>query len=102
MLEYMAKRSYLGEFELMILLALIRVGDDAYGLPISKELLNAAGREVALGACTQRWIGSRRKNSSRRPSETPHLRGAEEANGGERARSACGAPIFEDRQTLPR
>jgi PadR family transcriptional regulator, regulatory protein PadR len=46
----MAKRSYLGEFELMILLALIRVGDDAYGVPISKELLNTAGREVALGS----------------------------------------------------
>jgi PadR family transcriptional regulator len=34
----------------MILLALIRVGDDAYGIPISKELLNATGREVALGS----------------------------------------------------
>lgn len=49
-LEYMAKRSYLGEFELMILLALIRVGDDAYGVPISKKLLNTTGREVALGS----------------------------------------------------
>jgi PadR family transcriptional regulator PadR len=46
----MAKRGYLGEFELMILLALIRLGDDAYGVPISKELLNTAGREVALGS----------------------------------------------------
>ena len=49
-LENMAKRSYLGEFELMILLALIRVGDDAYGVPIAKELLNTTGREVALGS----------------------------------------------------
>jgi PadR family transcriptional regulator PadR len=49
-LEDMARRSYLGEFELMILLALIRVGDDSYGIPISKELLKATGREVALGS----------------------------------------------------
>jgi PadR family transcriptional regulator PadR len=46
----MPKRSYLGEFELMILLTLIRLGDDAYGVPISKELLSATGREVALGS----------------------------------------------------
>jgi DNA-binding PadR family transcriptional regulator len=46
----MPKRSYLGEFELMIMLALIRLGDDAYGVPISKELLNTTGRDVALGS----------------------------------------------------
>ena len=46
----MPERSYLGEMELMVLLALVRLGDDAYGVPISKELLNLAGREVALGS----------------------------------------------------
>jgi PadR family transcriptional regulator PadR len=46
----MPVRSYLGELELMILLALVRLGDDAYGVPISKELLELAGREVALGS----------------------------------------------------
>jgi PadR family transcriptional regulator PadR len=46
----MPERSYLGELELMILLALVRLGDDAYGVPISKELLDMAGREVALGS----------------------------------------------------
>src|SRR5580692_7959348 len=46
----MAKRSYLGEMELMVLLAVVRLGDDAYGVPISKELLELAGREVALGS----------------------------------------------------
>lgn len=29
-------RSYLGEFELLVLLALIQVGEDAYGVPISR------------------------------------------------------------------
>src|SRR4051794_1837781 len=46
----MAGRSYLGEFELMILLAVIRLADGAYGVPISKELLNLTGRDVALGS----------------------------------------------------
>jgi len=49
-LEQMPKRSYLGEMELMILLAVVRLGDDAYGVPISMELLDLAGREVALGS----------------------------------------------------
>jgi DNA-binding PadR family transcriptional regulator len=49
-LEQMPKRSYLGEMELMVLLAVVRLGDDAYGVPISQELLNLAGREVALGS----------------------------------------------------
>lgn len=46
----MPKRTYLGEMELMVLLAVVRLGDEAYGVPISKELLVLAGREVALGS----------------------------------------------------
>ena len=49
-LEQMPKRTYLGEMELMVLLAVVRLGEDAYGVPISKELLILAGREVALGS----------------------------------------------------
>ncbi len=46
----MPKRSFLGDMELMVLLALVRLGDDAYGVTISKELLDLAGREVAFGS----------------------------------------------------
>jgi PadR family transcriptional regulator, regulatory protein PadR len=49
-LEQMPQRKYLGEMELMVLLAVVRLGDEAYGVPISKELLGLAGREVALGS----------------------------------------------------
>jgi PadR family transcriptional regulator, regulatory protein PadR len=49
-LEEMPERTYLGELELMVLIAVVRLGGDAYGVPISKELLNLAGREVALGS----------------------------------------------------
>ena len=46
----MAKRNYLGEFELMVMLVVIRLGDEAYGVPISTELQRTTGREVALGS----------------------------------------------------
>ncbi len=34
----------------MVLLAVLRLDDEAYGVPISKELLKLASREVALGS----------------------------------------------------
>jgi PadR family transcriptional regulator PadR len=46
----MTERSYLGEFELMILLAVIHLGDDAYGVPISHELEAQRGRDVSVGS----------------------------------------------------
>ena len=46
----MPKRSHLGNFELMVLLAVIRLGDDAYGVPISHAIEDTTGREVALGS----------------------------------------------------
>jgi DNA-binding PadR family transcriptional regulator len=44
------QRAYLGEFELMILLVLIALGEDAYGVSIARELERHRGREVALGS----------------------------------------------------
>src|ERR1700680_1665739 len=46
----MGKRAYLGNFELMVMLALIRLGENAYGVPISQEIEERSGREVALGS----------------------------------------------------
>jgi DNA-binding PadR family transcriptional regulator len=46
----MTDRSYLGEFELMILLAVIHLGEDAYGVPISQELEGQRGRDVSVGS----------------------------------------------------
>ncbi|MGA8729146.1 MAG: PadR family transcriptional regulator [Terracidiphilus sp.] len=48
--ELMTERSYLGEFELMILLAVIHLGDEAYGVPISRELERHRGRDVSVGS----------------------------------------------------
>jgi PadR family transcriptional regulator, regulatory protein PadR len=46
----MARRDYLGNFELMVMLALMRLGENAYGVPISKEIEERTGREVVLGS----------------------------------------------------
>jgi PadR family transcriptional regulator, regulatory protein PadR len=46
----MAGRTYLSELELMILLALVRLGDEAYGVPISAEIERHTGREAVLGS----------------------------------------------------
>ena len=46
----MANRSYLGEFELIVMLVLIRLGENAYGVPISREIEETSGREVAIGS----------------------------------------------------
>jgi PadR family transcriptional regulator, regulatory protein PadR len=46
----MANRSYLGEFELIVMLVLIRLGEDAYGVPISREIEETSGREVSIGS----------------------------------------------------
>ena len=40
----------LGELEQLILLAVLRLGDDAYGVTIRAELADRAGRNVAPGA----------------------------------------------------
>jgi PadR family transcriptional regulator PadR len=48
-MKEMPKRGYLGDFELMVLLALMRLGEDAYGVPISREIEQQSGRAVALG-----------------------------------------------------
>ncbi len=48
--ELMAERGYLGEFELMLLLAVIQLADDAYGVPISRELEAHRGRDVSVGS----------------------------------------------------
>lgn len=47
--EHMA-REFLGGFELLVLLALVRLGDEAYGVPIGKAIQESSGRNVALGS----------------------------------------------------
>ena len=43
-------KEHLGNLELMVLLALLRVQRGAYGVPISREIAEQTGREVAIGS----------------------------------------------------
>ena len=40
----------LTDFELMVMLAVLRVRDDAYGVPIAREIEHTGGRAVTLAA----------------------------------------------------
>lgn len=73
----MDERSYLGEFELMVILALIQVGDDAYGVPIARELEKQREREVLLGSVYAALERLQRKGlvSSRLGEPTPERGG---------------------------
>lgn len=46
----MNEREYLGNFEMMVLLSLLRLGEGAYGVPISNEIEKQSGRPVAVGS----------------------------------------------------
>ena len=43
-------REALGSFELMVLLAILRAGEDAYGVPIARELEESSGKDVLMGS----------------------------------------------------
>lgn len=42
--------THLGEFEQVVLLAILRLGDEAYAIPIREEIEERTGRTVARGA----------------------------------------------------
>jgi PadR family transcriptional regulator PadR len=46
----MPNRDYLGEFEHIVVLALLRLGDCAYGVTVRQEIEARTGREVSIGA----------------------------------------------------
>jgi PadR family transcriptional regulator PadR len=46
----MARGNYLGEFEHLVLLALMRLGNDAYGVTVRREIEARTQRKVSIGA----------------------------------------------------
>ncbi|MEM8772974.1 MAG: helix-turn-helix transcriptional regulator [Pseudomonadota bacterium] len=46
----MRKSKHLGEFEIIVLAALIRLADDAYGVKIREEIETRSGRKASVGA----------------------------------------------------
>ncbi|HLZ51154.1 MAG TPA: helix-turn-helix transcriptional regulator [Candidatus Acidoferrum sp.] len=46
----MSSRDYLGEFEHIVILALLRLAGRAYGVTVRREIEARTGREVSIGA----------------------------------------------------
>ena len=46
----MSSRDYLGEFEHIVILALLRLAGRAYGVTVRQEIEVRTGREVSIGA----------------------------------------------------
>ena len=46
----MSKGEFLGEFEQIVLLAVMRLEDAAYGMTVRREIEDRTGRDVSIGA----------------------------------------------------
>jgi len=46
----MTRRDYLTQTELMVMLAIVRLGEKAYAVPIATEILGRTGREIATAS----------------------------------------------------
>jgi DNA-binding PadR family transcriptional regulator len=46
----MGKNKYLGEFEIVVLATLVRLGEDAYGMTIRRNIEERSGRSVSIGS----------------------------------------------------
>jgi DNA-binding PadR family transcriptional regulator len=46
----MSGPAYLGEFEHIVLLAVLQLGDTAYGVTVRQEIKTRTGRDVSIGA----------------------------------------------------
>src|SRR5262252_9483822 len=46
----MAKGDFLGEFEQIIMLAVLRLAEQAYGMEVRREIETRTGRETSIGA----------------------------------------------------
>jgi DNA-binding PadR family transcriptional regulator len=46
----MARREHLGEFEQIVLLAIVRLGEEAYGVTIRQDIERRTGRSLTVGA----------------------------------------------------
>jgi PadR family transcriptional regulator, regulatory protein PadR len=73
----MPRRDYLGEFEHVVMLALLRLGDRAYGVTIRQEISARARREVSIGAvyATLERLGQKAYVTSRLGGATPERGG---------------------------
>lgn len=73
----MRERPHLGSFELIVMLAVIRLGNEAYGVPISREIEKRGDRSVTFGSlyATLERLGQKGLISSELGEPTPERGG---------------------------
>lgn len=73
----MGERTYLGEFEALVLMAVLRLGENAYGKTIRQTVEERAGRTAVIGAifATLERLEQKGYVSSRRGEPTPERGG---------------------------
>lgn len=73
----MAERDYLGEFEHIVVLALLRLEDRAYGVTVRQEIQSRTNRDVSIGAvyATLDRLETKGYVKSRRGDPTPERGG---------------------------
>jgi DNA-binding PadR family transcriptional regulator len=73
----MAKGDYLGDFEQLVILAVMRLGEGAYGMTVRREIEANSGRHVSLGAiyATLDRLEDKGLVSSALADKTPERRG---------------------------
>ena len=48
--EHMRNREFLGQHEIIVMLSILRLGRQAYGVPIAEEIASKTGREMLQGS----------------------------------------------------
>ena len=87
----MPAKDYLGDFEQLIVLAIARLEDDAYGMRIRQEIEEKAGREATSAGGVGHRGGCRRRPQRAELHDRPHRREqpvGERIDGAEDARFA--------------
>jgi PadR family transcriptional regulator PadR len=92
----------LGEFEQMILLAIVHLGDEAYGVTIRKEIADRTGRDVAIGALYTSLHRLERKGFVRSAMSAPTAERGGRSKRHFHVKSAGAAALRQSRERLAR
>jgi PadR family transcriptional regulator, regulatory protein PadR len=75
------KGNYLGEFEEIVLLIVAQLGENAYGVPVTEEIINQTGRKARINAVHETLNRLEEKGLL-----NSHMGGATDERGGRRKR----------------
>src|SRR6478736_6016512 len=95
-------RDSLGEFEQLLLLAIVHLGDDAYGVTIRQEIEKRVGRDVTIGALYTALDRLERKGFVRSTMSAPTAERGGRSKRHFRVKPAGAAALRQSRERLAR